>query len=253
MAFGLMMKMKTSKVDKSTRYPRVKKPPICWFWIAYPIPKFDTKPRPPKFGFTWWPKNVTDAFVSCWIAAGTTSLPAPHEVQSSPNQLTISTIRIRENHQKVGHSLNTWPARSAEGYPDRITIPFWVPIEEILHHWSMSLLYNCIYGTVHSCHELHANQRITIWDTQWISMVSTSVYQIQWVVRFCSVFKMFYLFSSRCSRSAMFGTYAQGTWTWYLFQIYACVHSILMTVSSCANCILRLKFCRRIFAESVWQ
>ena len=172
----------------------------------------------PNLGLLGWPKNGTDAFVSCWIAAGTTSLPAPHEVQSSPNQLTISTIRMRENHQKVGHSLNTWPARSAEGYPDRITIPFWVPIEEVLHHWSMSLLYNCIYGTVHSCHELHANQRITIWDTQWISMVSTSVYQIQWVVRFCSVFKMFYLFSSRRSRSAMFGTYAQGTWTWYLFS-----------------------------------
>lgn len=80
----------------------------CLPFIPYPkVAQFDTKPGPPKYGFTWWPKNGTDAFVSCWIAAGTTSLPAPHEVQSSPNQLTISTIRIRENHQKVGHSLNT--------------------------------------------------------------------------------------------------------------------------------------------------
>lgn len=65
----------------------------CLPFIPYPkVAQFDTKPGPPKFGFTWWQKNGTD----------TTSLPAPHEVQSSPNQLTIITIRIRETTKKWG-------------------------------------------------------------------------------------------------------------------------------------------------------
>ena len=79
------------------------------------------------------------------------------------------------------------------------------------------------------------------------SIVST--YQIKWVVRFCSIFKIFYLFSSKCSRLVMFGIYTQGTWTLCLllyirvYTQYLCRFHLVQIIYCFWNC--RRNICRK--------